>query len=715
MLRRIGLVEIDVAGLQQQLAVALHRIAGVDRKVDQRAAELRRIGQRRAQIRRRLDIDLDAGAERRPQQLDGVEHQRVDVDAARLQRLLARERQQAVGEIGGARHRLIDHRGNVPQRRPVGHAVGEHFDAAGDHRENVVEVVRDAAGELADRLHLLRLAQLALGFLERREVAIHDHRAGERAIRVFHAPRACGELHHRVIAVADAEFDVVEALTAPRPRRRTVVIRHRRDAVGEEAFVFPLPAFGADVLGDPEQGHASRIGKHPLALGVEHRHRVRHAGDGLVEQLRLAAQRRIGFVDLGDGFGEGVGKNAALAAQPRRHHQPPGAGKRRDGPGELHDRTGDRTRQQRRQQHRAEHRREADDQARRPERGGGRHDPFQRFGLDHGGADAVRQRRHDDGRCDPLTVGPGEHRRGPRLVAKRSGELREVVLPAPLRFRRDDASVHVVHHVAAVGLDEIHVGVVVQHVTDAFEHGPQIVSDHQHRKHRAAGIAHRRRGCEPRRRRSGGVCPARCPKDPDRREVHLVARQPRGMPERLVITERWQFGVRHGADAAVRSLAIDGDQGAPAIGDADQPIGQKAGLDLHVARIRRRQMRPPLCFSESDLRIGAAVEPRPDDAEMRRQQPGREHFVADDAENRFVSAKPSLGLIGEPRQPGRHGCPPDVVVREHSDRRHRTRHQHGHRQGQAHRQAHRSNLRGKERRTRANYRKRRSGATIVLS
>jgi cytochrome c-type biogenesis protein CcmH/NrfG len=33
----------------------------------------------------------------------------------------------------------------------------------GDDREQVVEVVRDPAGELAHRLHLLRLAQLALG------------------------------------------------------------------------------------------------------------------------------------------------------------------------------------------------------------------------------------------------------------------------------------------------------------------------------------------------------------------------------------------------------------------------------------------------------------------------------------------------------------------------------------------------------------------------
>ena len=35
---------------------------------------------------------------------------------------------------------------------------------AADDLQHVVEVVRDAAGELADRLHLLRLPQLRLGF-----------------------------------------------------------------------------------------------------------------------------------------------------------------------------------------------------------------------------------------------------------------------------------------------------------------------------------------------------------------------------------------------------------------------------------------------------------------------------------------------------------------------------------------------------------------------
>ena len=47
----------------------------------------------------------------------------------------------------------------------------EHLEIAGDHREKIVEVMGDAPGELADRLHLLRLAQLLLHLDACREVA----------------------------------------------------------------------------------------------------------------------------------------------------------------------------------------------------------------------------------------------------------------------------------------------------------------------------------------------------------------------------------------------------------------------------------------------------------------------------------------------------------------------------------------------------------------
>ena len=40
--------------------------------------------------------------------------------------------------------------------------LAEDFDGSGDHGQNVVEVVRNTTGELADGFHLLRLPDLGL-------------------------------------------------------------------------------------------------------------------------------------------------------------------------------------------------------------------------------------------------------------------------------------------------------------------------------------------------------------------------------------------------------------------------------------------------------------------------------------------------------------------------------------------------------------------------
>ena len=86
----------------------------------------------------------------------------VDVDLARLQRLLAGEREQALGQIGAARGGVVDHLRDRQQLRPVRDGFGEDFDRAGDDGENIVEVVRDAAGQLTDRFHFLGLAKLQI-------------------------------------------------------------------------------------------------------------------------------------------------------------------------------------------------------------------------------------------------------------------------------------------------------------------------------------------------------------------------------------------------------------------------------------------------------------------------------------------------------------------------------------------------------------------------
>ena len=90
----------------------------------------------------------------------------VEVDALGKQRLGAGEGKQTAGQRGGARrafHRIVEvHHHLAPG---TVEAAEREVDPADDDGEHVVEVVRDAAGELADRLHLLHLAKLGLGGL----------------------------------------------------------------------------------------------------------------------------------------------------------------------------------------------------------------------------------------------------------------------------------------------------------------------------------------------------------------------------------------------------------------------------------------------------------------------------------------------------------------------------------------------------------------------
>ena len=90
---------------------------------------------------------------------------RAQIDRHRAQILLTRERQQTLGQRRaalGALHGAVD---QPMQPRIVRHALAQQIEIAHHGHQQIVEVMRDAAGELADGLHLLRLAQLLLRLL----------------------------------------------------------------------------------------------------------------------------------------------------------------------------------------------------------------------------------------------------------------------------------------------------------------------------------------------------------------------------------------------------------------------------------------------------------------------------------------------------------------------------------------------------------------------
>src|SRR5690606_25583593 len=105
---------------------------------------------------REAGFDLDLRAESAPQELGDSDHELIEVRRLRLERLAAREGEQALGELGPALRRAD---GVARELAALGirrQTLLQDLHVAKDHGEQVVEVVRDAARQAADRLQLLR-------------------------------------------------------------------------------------------------------------------------------------------------------------------------------------------------------------------------------------------------------------------------------------------------------------------------------------------------------------------------------------------------------------------------------------------------------------------------------------------------------------------------------------------------------------------------------
>ena len=97
-------------------------------------------------------------AQRPAQQLLHAENFLADVDVARHQWLLAREREQASRQVGSALGGGRDAFGDAVQFLVRRQLLGEVLGIAEDDGQQIVEIMRDAAGELTHRLHFLGLA-----------------------------------------------------------------------------------------------------------------------------------------------------------------------------------------------------------------------------------------------------------------------------------------------------------------------------------------------------------------------------------------------------------------------------------------------------------------------------------------------------------------------------------------------------------------------------
>ena len=92
---------------------------------------------------------------------------------------------------------------------------------AGDRSQEIVEVVSDAAGELADSFELLRLAKLLLELALLGDVAQHDCRPDELAFDNQRCRRTVGHVRHAVAKPRDLRLEAMLLAVLERGRERT--------------------------------------------------------------------------------------------------------------------------------------------------------------------------------------------------------------------------------------------------------------------------------------------------------------------------------------------------------------------------------------------------------------------------------------------------------------------------------------------------------------
>ena len=156
-------VEVLEGRFDAQLAPVGHRVAGVEGQVEEGVLELVGVHHGHQAGLAAGGGHRDGAGQRATDQLGHAEDQLIDLDGFGFEGLAAGKAEQAADELGapvGGVHGRLD---EVFGEGVVGVVLFECHQVADDHREHVVEVVGEAAGELADGFHLLGLGEGGLG------------------------------------------------------------------------------------------------------------------------------------------------------------------------------------------------------------------------------------------------------------------------------------------------------------------------------------------------------------------------------------------------------------------------------------------------------------------------------------------------------------------------------------------------------------------------
>src|SRR5882757_4586158 len=143
-----------------------HGVTGVDDEIDQRRLQFGDVDHDGPDVAIDVELKPDGAADA------GVEHfaNRVDpfgeINDLRIDALAPGKGQQLAGQRGAALCGRLDRRYRALKLCVAADAFLQRVDAAADDHQEIVEVVRDAAGQLAERIELLRFGELLLHLLE---------------------------------------------------------------------------------------------------------------------------------------------------------------------------------------------------------------------------------------------------------------------------------------------------------------------------------------------------------------------------------------------------------------------------------------------------------------------------------------------------------------------------------------------------------------------
>jgi hypothetical protein len=141
---------------------ARHRLHGVGAQVHHHLVDLGRVAEHAGVAASSRRSSRTPRGQRRGDAVERLDDDRLHVHRHALGHAAAAEGEDALDQRLGAQARGERRVDVAAQRRALGGVLLRQLAVAEDRREDVVEVVGDAAGERADRLELLCLAQLQL-------------------------------------------------------------------------------------------------------------------------------------------------------------------------------------------------------------------------------------------------------------------------------------------------------------------------------------------------------------------------------------------------------------------------------------------------------------------------------------------------------------------------------------------------------------------------